>query len=200
AFAPVARAAGRRPRAGPRVARPRPGHPGARDRQRRGARGERHYGLAVAARAPPAPPREAGDRAPVHRRHGPRGGAQAAARARVRPQRRRLRLRRGEDREVPTLREAGGGLPPRLQALLPRGRAYDGPARGAEVAAAAGRVRLRVTWASAATSRWSARASSAWRWRASWRRATRAGGSRCSSARTTSRAPRPRTTAASCTR
>ena len=67
----------------------------------------------------------------------------------LRAQRRRLRLAGGQGLQVPQLRRPGTRLPPRLQALLPRGRRHDVAAAGDATVAAPGRRRLRVTGAPA---------------------------------------------------
>ena len=95
---------------------PREGH-----RQRRLARGQRHHGVAGPARDALQAAAEAAADPPVHRRHGPRGGAQGAQGPGLRPQRRRLRHPVAEDRQVQGLRRAGQAVPARLQALLRRG-------------------------------------------------------------------------------
>ena len=94
------------------------------------ARGQRHVGLAGAARQGERPAGEAVRHPPVHRRHGRAHRAQAARGARHGAQRRRLRRPRGQDRQVPRLRARGEGVPPRLQAVLRGGhRPHDGRAR-----------------------------------------------------------------------
>src|SRR4051794_16845590 len=89
---------------------------------------------------------EALRRPPVHPGHDQGQGAAAAAQE---PgdgaQRGRLRLARGEVREVPRLHERGAVDVRRLQAVLPGGRGPDDAAAGPPAAPGAGRHRLRVT-------------------------------------------------------